>query len=344
MNPLRIILLPFSVIYYLVIIVRNFLFDRGIINQEKFKTPVISIGNISLGGTGKTPFVILLAKIFLREGIKVSIISRGYSRNTRGLLTVFDGNELKLTPEEAGDELIVIYNHLKEYGKLLSIIVSESRVKGAEWSEFYFKPGVIILDDAFQHRNISRNIDILLFDARSEYELNFANNILLPGGNLREPVSSIRRSHLLVQNNKFNEFNILDKLIVYGKPISVCSYKIEGIYDKNDKQIDIAGKEVILISGIAEPDSFYKAICDLKGNIVKKIKFEDHHCYTLQEINTIKGIIKENQIIVTTEKDFNKIIHFENFSIEYPIYYLKISAYISRNKEELENILENLIK
>lgn len=343
MKPLQIILLPFSAIYFLIIIIRNFLFDKGFIKPIKFKTPVISVGNISLGGTGKTPFVILLAKIFLKEGIKVTIISRGYSRNTKGLLTVFDGNELKLSPEEAGDELIVIYNHLKKYGKLLSIIVSENRVEGAEWSEFYFKPGVIILDDAFQHRKIAREIDILLFDALSESKLNFADKILLPGGNLREPLSSIKRSHLLVQNNKFCEFKILDKFKDYGKPVSVCSYKIDGIYNRNNEEIDICGREVIALSGIAEPESFYKAIEYLKGNIIKKIKFDDHHSYTLQEINTIKSLIKQNQLIITTEKDFTKIMNFEKFSSKYPIYFLKISAYISQNKEELENILENIV-
>ncbi len=343
MNPLRIILLPFSLIYYAATIIRNILFDENILKQEKFKTPVISIGNISLGGTGKTPFVILTAKIFLKEGIKVSIISRGYSRETKGVLTVFDGKELKLTPEEAGDELIVIYNHLKEYGNLLSVIVAESRVKGAELSELMFRPGVIILDDAFQHRNISRNIDILLFDARRESESKFADKILLPGGNLREPLSSINRSHLIIQNNKFDDYKILDKLNDYDKPISVCSYKVEGIFNTDIEKNDISGKDVIALSGIAEPYSFYKAIEDLKGNIVKKIRYEDHHKYTLQEINTIKGIIKENQIIVTTEKDYAKIMSFTDFYTEYPIYYLKISSYISGNKEELENILVNLI-
>jgi len=343
MKPLQIILLPFSVVYYLIIILRNYLFDKGFLKQTKFKTPVISVGNISLGGTGKTPFVILLAKIFLKEGIKVSIISRGYSRNTKGLLTVFDGNELKLKPEEAGDELIVIYNHLKEYGKLLSVLVSESRVEGAEWAEFYFKPGVIILDDAFQHRNIARNIDILLFDALRESKSNFADKILLPGGNLREPLSSIKRSNIIIQNNKFSEFKISDKLINFGKPVSVCSYKIDGIYSSNNVQFDISRKDVIALSGIVDPESFYKAINDLKGNIIKKIEFDDHHSYTLQELNTIKGILKENQIIITTEKDFTKIMHFEEFSSKYPIYFLKISAYISFNKEELENILENIV-
>lgn len=343
MNPLRIILIPFSVAYYIGMVIRNLLFDRSLIKQEKFKTPVISIGNIALGGTGKTPFVILIAKIFLKEGIKVSIISRGYSRKTKGVLIVFDGKELKLTPEEAGDELIVIYNHLKEYGKLLSVIVAESRVKGAELSELMFRPGVIILDDAFQHRNIIRNLDILLFDAKRESESRFADNILLPGGNLREPLSSINRSHIIIQNNKFDDYKILDKLIDYNKPISVCSYKAEGIFNNENENIDISGKDVIVLSGIAEPYSFYKAIEDLKGNIIKKIEYEDHHIYTLQEINTIKGIIKENQIIITTEKDYPKIMSFKNFYTEYPIYYLKISSYISEKKEELENILENLI-
>ena len=175
---LRFILFPFSILYGLVIEIRNGLFDLGILRSVKFPVPVISVGNITAGGTGKTPFTIYLAYLLKKHFSTIAIVSRGYGRKSRGMQLVSDGQQILLDPSHAGDEPYLIAVHLPD----CLVAVSEERSVAVNYLMDNYKPDLILLDDAFQHRQVKRDIDIVLVPVKETYTSKF----ILPTGNLRE--------------------------------------------------------------------------------------------------------------------------------------------------------------
>ena len=183
---LRLFLFPLSLVYYLIIISRNLLYDSGMFKQSGFRTPIISVGNITLGGTGKTPFVMFLTDYFITKGKKVGVISRGYKNKSNELIIAHDGKSVIANVEQTGDELGMIVNRFSDLKESFYAIAYFNRTEAIRKMEILFAPDIILLDDAFQNRKIKKTVDIVLVNQERK---TFLDGILLPAGNLREPLS-----------------------------------------------------------------------------------------------------------------------------------------------------------
>ena len=199
-NPFSLLLRPFALIYLSVAQLRNAIFDRKLFKSWRSPIPVVSIGNLSAGGTGKTPLVDLVVKYYLSIGCKPAIISRGYQRESKGVQLVSDGQKIILSSREAGDETAMLaWNNPDAI-----VVVSEKRKDAVTYIANRFAqrlPGVIILDDAFQHRAIQRNLDIAVINTSEP----FKKAKMLPEGRLREPLKNLSRANLIILNKITDE-------------------------------------------------------------------------------------------------------------------------------------------
>ena len=305
--------------------------------------PVISIGNISTGGTGKTPFVIYLAKYFLKKQKSVAIISRGYKRDSKDFLLVYDGNKTLCSVKECGDELYMTTEKIKRNFKTFFVAACNDRVKAAEMLIKNYSPDVVLLDDGFQHRRISRDLDIVLIDAQDLHKNKIVNSVLLPCGNLRESFDTLKRCDIVIQNNKTSSYQTITKIRKSKKEIVKINYKGDALVNHLGKSLKTEKNNAIVFSGIANTDSFYDLLSDLTINVKEKIKFKDHQKYTSEDINFILSKFKSDYILITTEKDFVKIEEFEEFINNYPVYYLKLNINLSENSDLLEKRLEQIL-
>ena len=275
-----------KILYNIVIQIRNWLYDYKIFNSYKSSIPIISVGNITLGGTGKTPFVIYLAKIFLNKNLNPLIISRGYKRKSTDQILFKNGS---LSPDLVGDEPFLISKKLPE----IDIIVNKNRVQAVKYAEKSNKKyDIIILDDAFQHRSIYRDLDIVLINTNQNHSL------LLPSGTLREPFKNISRSDCIVLTKNNENFNPLS-LESFNIPIFQCEESYSLSNNNNNDGIGFCG--------IGSPSSFWKTLNDLSINIIKKIEFKDHQKYNAQTIRSIENMLINEKTFFTTEKDWVKL-------------------------------------
>jgi tetraacyldisaccharide 4'-kinase len=304
---LRKIAFPFSLLYGLVTSFRNYLFRTGILTSTQFKTPTIVVGNLSVGGTGKTPQIEYLIRL-LQNDFRVAVLSRGYKRKTKGFIIA----ENNITSEDIGDEPFQYY---KKYPNII-VCVDADRTNGIQRLEaLEYPPQVILLDDAFQHRKVKAGLNILL----TSYNDLYVNDSMLPTGNLREYKSGAKRAQIIVVTKCPANISIKEQQFVIEKlqPTSnqeVFFTTIE--YDtklKGDSFInldDYKNEEVLLVTGIANPTPLLKYLT------TKKIKFEhlkypDHYHFSAADIKKIKQEfekIKSNKkIVLTTEKDYVRI-------------------------------------
>jgi tetraacyldisaccharide 4'-kinase len=328
MNFLKIILYPFIPVYAFVIWLRNFLFDKNIFKSRSVNAKVFSVGNISVGGSGKTPVTIYLTTLLKLAGFKVGVLSRGYGRKSRGYIFVYDGQKFLTTVDKSGDE---IYHTALDC--LVPAAVSENRVEGAERLINDSGVNAIVLDDAFQHRWIKRNVDVLVIDQRFLTEKSFFINNLLPTGVMREPLSSVKRTDAVIINRKFmekkeipNEFN----QYFHGKKIFTGYYKAISFFDlKHNTELsleDFQGQKSLVVSGIATPFSFLNVLRQTKVDTQNKLIFKDHKKYSYDDIQRIRQLFysTNSHSVVTTEKDAVKLTKFSREMDDIDIYYLKI--------------------
>jgi tetraacyldisaccharide 4'-kinase len=326
MKYLRLLLLPLSFLYFFIIWIRNFLYNHKILKSIGFSTPVISVGNISTGGTGKTPLVIHLSDYFLSKDKSVGVISRGYKSKANNLVVAYDGKCITSDLQSTGDELFMIVNRFSGNNKFFAIAYHD-RIKAIEEMVVRFSPDVIILDDAFQNRKVIRDIDIVIEDKENN---SFTNNILLPAGNLRETKHSLSRADIVFWNFKFSQPD--------SPSANSMGYKLAGLYDYNDNKVEIPiGKKAVLFSGIANNNSFHKVAATLGIPIEKTNQYPDHYDYTINDINQFISEHNSNVIFLSTEKDFIKIRQFREFVSNYPVYYLRIDVIL--NNYVLDNLL-----
>ncbi|MBX7045158.1 MAG: tetraacyldisaccharide 4'-kinase [Ignavibacteria bacterium] len=330
MKFLRLLLIPFSLLYWLVITFRNKFFDWNIFKHVKLKTPVVSIGNIKAGGTGKTPFAIFLSEYFLKKNLKAAIISRGYKK-TGSEDYFIEGKESNPSLKNLGDEPYLIFRRLKNISDNFILASGKSKSALAKIAEEKYKPDVIIIDDGFQHRKLFRNIDIVL----TEHKKNLFDDLLLPAGNLRETKSSLKRASLEIRNNKA-------LLIETNDNISI-RYKSGGYFDENENKVTL-DNAVYTLCAIANPDSFYSLINRDKINILRKFEFTDHYSFNEEELRKLFIGTDKEKVIVTTEKDFVKLKEFKNLFSDYKIVYLKIDVEFKKGRNIFENKLKEVLK
>jgi tetraacyldisaccharide 4'-kinase len=252
---------------------RNALYDRGVFKVRKLARPVVSIGNISVGGSGKTPFVIALGELLKQRGIEFDVLSRGYGRSSTAIAVVDpDG-----TPEQFGDEPLLIARKLRA-----PVIVGADRYQAGLLAEKQFSSKLHLLDDGFQHRRLHRDFDIVLLPAEDQ------RGTLLPMGRLREPLSSLRRADAIVLPDTAE------------KPLQAKSVW------RARRQIEIsAGGRLIAFCGIARPQQFFDALKAAHQEISGTIVFRDHHRYAKRDIERLLALKKQTNAsgFVTTEKD-----------------------------------------
>ena len=199
LDLLKIVLLPFVVIYALIIRIRNLLFDSNVFKVRNTGAKIISIGNITVGGSGKTPTVMMVVHLLKNEARKVGVLSRGYGRNSIGYQFVCNGEKINTSVDECGDEMYFLSEELK-----VPTAVAEQRVEGANKLIKDSNIDTIVLDDAFQHRWIHRNIDVIIFDDAFLNKFGQLEQMMLPLGLMREPFESLKRADIIIMNRKFS--------------------------------------------------------------------------------------------------------------------------------------------
>ncbi|NCQ17658.1 MAG: tetraacyldisaccharide 4'-kinase [Ignavibacteria bacterium CG_4_8_14_3_um_filter_37_9] len=345
-DGLRLAALPLVPIYALITAIRNFLFDAKIFPSTKVDATVISVGNLTVGGSGKTPLVVYLTNLMKQSDKKVAVLSRGYGRKSTGFLFVSDGNQLITTVEECGDE---IYQTVLECS--VPAAVCESRVEGAK--QLLAKAGVdtIILDDAFQHRWLFRDLDILIFEQRFLLEASSLRRTFLPTGMLREDFSSIRRADIIVLNRKFSgRKEIPGRLQKYfeTKKVFTAHYSAKGFFDIKKKTFyeskEFEGQNSLVISGIANPHSFFNALEQLHVDSGNRMVFRDHKFYTREDIQIIRKQFYATNVhsVITTQKDAVKLMQFTKELDDIDIYYLKIELQFDNEKDFIKEIFKKL--
>ena len=310
-----ILLFPFSVLYGMVVIVRNWLFNIGILPSERFDVPIICVGNITVGGTGKTPFTEYLIRL-LKPKYKIGVLSRGYKRKSRGyVLASKDPSPLLI-----GDEPCQIKNKFPE----AIVAVDANRREGIRnmLKDTGPKPNVIILDDAFQHRYVNPDVSILLID----YTRLITEDRLLPLGQLREPVRAKNRANFVVvtkcpRNIKPIELRIITKslnlypyqtlsftTLTYEDPVPVFLKKAQ--HKMTMARLKEENYAIISLSGIASPQPFEDYLSGYTKELVS-LRFSDHRNFSQKDVNTIEksfeAVLNPNKIILTTEKDAVRI-------------------------------------
>jgi len=280
---------------------KNLLYDKGFKTPKKVEAYVISVGNLTTGGVGKTPVVAEIAKYLISEGEKVAIISRGYggALSNKQINLISDGHEVFYNARLAGDEPYWLANNTKAV-----VVTSKSRIKAAEYAIKEFGVTKIILDDGFQHRKLHRDLDIVLIDSEKQ----LGNNCQLPAGPLRETAKSLARAdRIIVVSKNVNH----DAAMKFANSISdktklitcLCKTEPDIVYNIKSGEVLPVNQEVIAMSAIGQPEQFFKFLEGYK--ILNKVTFDDHHQYEKEDIPCT------DIPVITTEKDAVKLKDFE---------------------------------
>ncbi len=337
----RLLLLPFSWVYSSISAMRNWFYDKEIWSSYKIPGKSIVVGNLSVGGTGKTPHVDFISKLLIGENYKVAILSRGYGRETTGVKEV----EVNSTANEVGDE--PLFYKLK-YKEKIKVVVAEERKLGVEYIQNkYNENEVIVLDDAFQHRAIKAELNILI----SDYSRPFYSDFVLPAGNLREKRSGKKRADIIIISKCPSNITPEKRKEIQSKinlpSAEIFFSKIEyGALKPFRRTSDVKYKNILLVTGIGNP----KPLVDfLKENHnIEHLRFKDHHTFTSTDIAKIHqkfNIFADgDKIIVTTEKDFMRLQDFEKCNSDnYPWFYQPIITTISE-QQKFNNYINRYVR
>ena len=330
----RLILLPVSIIYGLVIYARNYLYDKKILRAVKFNFPIICVGNLVMGGTGKSTMVEFLIDI-LRHEMNVATLSRGYKRRTKGYILASE----KTSALEIGDEPMQF--HVKYPG--VSVAVCEDRLVAVP-QILQDKPAtnVIVLDDAFQHRAIDAGLNIIL----TQYGDLYTHDFFLPSGDLRDEKASAKRANIIVvtkcpANLAIEEKNSIEKDLHLKDEQTIYFTTLEHglpyhILTKEEKPLSLE-KEVLLVCGIANPEPLKKYLEENTAAFYQ-LHFSDHHIYSIDDLKGISKKFEQMQssqkFILTTEKDAMRLIKFENTLMDLPFYVLPVRNRFLFGEEE----------
>ncbi|MFZ4101579.1 MAG: tetraacyldisaccharide 4'-kinase [Sphingobacterium thalpophilum] len=341
MKLIRLLLFPFSILYAIGVIARNLAYDVGLFRSQHFNFPVISVGNLSVGGSGKSPMTEYLVRL-LKDKYKIATLSRGYGRKTSGFRTV-DTDSFSI---DSGDEPLQFKRKFKD----ITVAVCENRVKGIQ--ELESNHELIILDDAFQHRALKPGLSILLF----EYSSLLQNQWLLPTGNLREPLWAIHRADIVVVSKcpekmsgeqhhvvtkRFKTKKLFFSFLKYG---DLKSYNAVNPY-RSLHSINQFTK-IILLTGIANADPLIKELYTFGPELIHH-QYPDHHQFSEKNItklvNAFKGLTGDDKLIITTEKDAQRLrgTAISDRIKDLAFYYLPVEAeFMEPEKTTFNNLIE----
>lgn len=314
----KILLYPFAVVYGLITDLRNYFFDLGLFKIIHFDIPIISIGNITAGGTGKTPFTMLCLELLKSRYQKIVVVSRGYGRKTKGLRVVSDGGSEILTPGEGGDEPVMIARKFPD----IAVIVSEKRAGGVKKAIELFDARIILMDDAFQHRWVERRCDIVLINGSRSLE----KERLLPLGDLRERVKNLKRADIVVINETYGQPSDRDAEYLenrYKGPVFSCQFEPTILVDSSLHNVShletLKHEKILAFTAIADPEQFQAMLAANGITVSRLISYPDHYAYSAETMQEIAVIAKKTgcNYILTTEKDLVKIDaeYFSDFQL-----------------------------
>lgn len=337
---LRILLIPLCGLYRVIVFIRNYCFDVGIYKQKRLSCPIISIGNIVVGGTGKTPTVAAIAKLMCRNGSNVVVLLRGYKRQSpEKVLLVSDGKNRLCSMEECGDEAYMLAHQLSE----IPIIVGKQRFLTGEAAISQFNSDLLILDDGYQHRQLERDLNILTIDATQPY----GTGSLLPIGTLREPKSSIKRADIIILTRtdavgiNIKQLKAEVNQLAPTTPILESVHKPTALYQLNrtdDNSMiplnNLSGKRLLAVCGIGNPNAFVKTLEKHNPDEVKLLAFPDHHVYSESDGEQLKYQMEKcgAEWIITTQKDEQKLT---SLNTDLPILVLAIELVITEGEKVL---------
>jgi len=334
----HLLLYPLSLVYEIVVRFRALLYGAGVLGSSRLLCSVISVGNITVGGTGKTPLTILIAELLTKKGKRVVILSRGYGRKGSGIALVSDMDGVMLGPDEAGDEPYLMAKRLPG----VPVIVGADRVASGRYATDLFKPDFVILDDGFQRLNLKHDLNILLVDGAE----GFGNGYLLPRGILREPVEKIDRADAALVKGAVLERRASDELTRHFIPSLHFTYRPSYAYELatgTRKAIDyLKGRSAVAVAGVANPDSFFSTLEEIGVPIARKLVFPDHHDYPTADLELIKAEASRASMVITTEKDGVKL---KGLFAGLPIYCLAVDAvFDDKDRRDFENLFTPLLK
>ncbi|PCJ24412.1 MAG: tetraacyldisaccharide 4'-kinase [Flavobacteriales bacterium] len=350
MKIVYILLFPFSLIYGSILYLRNKLYDWNLFKSTTFDFPVISVGNLTLGGVGKTPHIEYLVRL-LKEEFKVATLSRGYKRSTSG----FHLSNKNSTVTDIGDEPL---QYKLKFNQIL-VAVDEKRVNGIKKiREIHPETNVILLDDAYQHRSVKPGVNILITD----YSELYINDFVVPSGKLREWHYGSKRADIIIVSKTSSvlpardQRKILEKLnpkphqkvyFSYIKYDSINPFTDAAIRSQNEVNEHFS---ILLLSGIGKPEPLFHKLKD-EYNSVEHIKFSDHHNFTYSDVIDIRKHYKtlhgNNKIIITTEKDIMRLSlpKILNQLQDIPIFYIPIEiCFHGNDKEEFDKQILEYVK
>jgi tetraacyldisaccharide 4'-kinase len=326
-----------SVFYALGQRVRASLYRQKIFHTRRLNCRVISIGNLTMGGTGKTPMVMMVADTLRRKGFKPAILSRGYGGQSRMPVNVVnDGRQTLLSPEAVGDEPVMMAQRLKD----VPVLTGRIRYETGKYAIDHLGADVLILDDGYQHLSLHRDLNILLCDATSP----FGNGVVFPAGELREPLSAMDRADLICLT-RYGEGHSADRIDGCNRkrvPVIKTGVRVQSVVELNSGEETgietIQHQPVEAFCGIAHPPSFFRLLEQVPVRIVNQNYYPDHHDYSADELNAIEGRAKQMgaKCIVTTEKD---VVKLKGHAFDLPVYAVRISLEILEGQEELDQLL-----
>lgn len=340
-------LTPVSFIWEWIYRIRRSFYEYGVFKKQTFKVPVISVGNLSFGGTGKTPTIIWLADWLIERGLTPVVLTRGYKgqlEHSSGLLK--SGQKFRLNPFDYGDEPLMISNKMKKG----AVIVGKKRAQNLLKYFPEVHPDVVLLDDGFQHLQIFRSYNIVLFDATMELNL----YQVAPLGYLREGLSALKDADaIIISRADMVTKEKIDQLITnlsdhfHHRPhLSLTRYQPLGVFDVHDKYIfsihEIKGLKAIAVTAIASPVSFYKYLETFEVDITEKVSFPDHYFFTPEDVNEL--LIKASQqsaIILCSEKDMVKM---KRVSLDGRILFTKVKVEFISGENELVQGLSKVLR
>ncbi len=345
-RQVKILLYPLSLLSLLyrgVVRIRYWLYRTGVFDSKELPCMVISVGNISLGGSGKTPTTYYIAQLLRENNFHVAILSRGYKgRGGSTVNIVSDGNRPLMSPRDSGDEPYMLARKLSG----VPVLASKDRYRLGRYAVDRFRCNVLVLDDGFQHIRLKRDLDILLVDFGGIS----ADNYLLPRGTLREPVENLKRADvfLVTRTRNLEEYREISRKISGIKEdakIFCGHFQARHLINQSGetKELDyLRGKRVLAFSGIANPEYFTMSLKDLGATVVAELIFPDHHWYSSKDYQRIGESATRVNFAVTTEKDMVKIDSSCLDNLE--IFALSIELRVDREEEFKEFLLARVGK
>jgi tetraacyldisaccharide 4'-kinase len=295
-------MVPLAWVYGAAVAARNALYDRGVLGAVRVDARVVSVGNVTVGGSGKTPTTIWLVEALRRRGRRVAVVARGYGKRRVGVVVVGEGGRPVVGPEEGGDEAVLVAARTR-----VPVVTGEARAAAAAYARTRFGADTLVLDDGFQHRALARDADLVLVPAAG------LGRRLLPAGDLREPAAALRRARAVLALGDETAVPPLPRVppgveAFAGRVVPARVVVAAGEDLVDDDLATLPRRDVVAVAGVARPERFFGLLDRLGVGVVERVRYADHHAYDAADVARLRELRRGGaRPIVTTEKDLVKL-------------------------------------